>query len=85
MRQRRSKRRNTHEKQHRSNYQRCFVKKYVLKNFANFTGKHLCFPPKFRKFLGTPIFKNICERQLLHIGCGSDADGAEKDKDKRIG
>ena len=27
----------------RSNHQRCSVKKGVLKTFANFTGKHLCW------------------------------------------
>ena len=27
----------------RSSHQRCSVKKGVLKNFANFTGKHLCW------------------------------------------
>ena len=60
----------------------------VLKSFANFTVKRLCwrlffitvrnlrpttttkrlqqwcFPVKFAKVLGTPIFKNICERLL---------------------
>ena len=48
-----------------------FCKKGVLKNSANFTGKHLCqslffnkvagfgrrcFPVNFAKFLGTPFF-----------------------------
>ena len=82
MRQGRSKRRNIHEKQHRSSYQKCSLNKNVLKNFANFTAKHLCFPAKLGKFLGTPILKSICERLLLHRGCGSDADDVEKDKDK---
>ena len=53
-----------------SSHQRCSVKKGVLKNFENFMGKHLCFPGKFAKFLGTPILKNICERLLLHRACG---------------
>ena len=66
VRQGRSKRRNIHEKQHTSSYQRCSVNKNVLKNFANFIGKHLCFPAKFGKFLEIPILKNICERLLLH-------------------
>ena len=49
-----------------------FFKSDVLKNFANFTGKHLCwslnfikkrlqhrrFPMKFAKFLRTPILQN---------------------------
>ena len=62
-----------------------FCKENVLKNFANFTGKHLCFSAKFGKFLGTPILKNICERLLLRRGCGCDVDDVEEDKDKRIG
>ena len=53
-----------------SSHQRCSVKKGVLKIFANFTGKPLCFPGKFVKFLGTPILKNICERLLLQRACG---------------
>ena len=85
MRQGRSKRTNIHEKQRRSNYHRCSVNKNVLQNFANFTGKHLCFPAKSGKFLGTSILKNICERLLLHRGCGSNVDHVEEDKDKRIG
>ena len=56
----------------RSNHRRSSPKKSVLKNFANFTRKHLCFPVKFAKVLGTPIIKNICERLLLHRGCGCD-------------
>ena len=53
-------------------------KKGVLTNFANFTGKHLCwsffikkrlqyryFPVKFAKFIKTPILNNICERLFL--------------------
>ena len=62
----------------KSSRRRCSVKKSVLKNF---TGKnlcwslflikllarlqHRCFPMKFKKFLRTPIVKNICERLLL--------------------
>ena len=30
-------------KRYRSSHQRCSVKKGVLKNFANFTGKHPCW------------------------------------------
>ena len=85
LRQGRSKRRNIHEKRHRSSYQRCSVNKNVFKHFANFTGKHLCFPAKFGKFLETLILKNICKQLLLHRVCESDEDGVEKDKDKRIG
>ena len=40
---------------------------------------------KFRKFLGAPILKNICERLRLLRGCGSDVDDVEEGKDKRIG
>ena len=52
-------------------------KKVVLKNFPNFTGKHLCwslrpatlkhrcFPVKFVKFLRTLILKKMCELLLL--------------------
>ena len=56
----------------RSSHQRCSVKKGVLRNFAKFTGKHLCqaapatllkkrlwrrcFPVNFAKFLRTPFF-----------------------------
>ena len=38
-RQGKSKRRNIHEKQHRSSHRSCSVKKGVFKNFADFTGK----------------------------------------------
>ena len=62
-----------------------FCKKGALKNFASFTGKRLCFPAKFAKFLGTPILKNICERLLLHRGCGCDIDDVKDDIDKHIG
>ena len=73
----------------KSSYRRCSVKKGVFKNFANFTGKHLCwslflitlqvFRPAplleryffrnfFRKkFLRTPILKNIYQRLLLFV------------------
>ena len=60
-----------------------FLKKAVLKNFAIFTGKHVCWNlffnknaslqgPSFikkrlEKFLRTPILKNICERLLLRV------------------
>ena len=41
--------------QNRSSHRRCSIKKGVLKNFAKFTGKHLCqsllsFPVNFAKF-----------------------------------
>ena len=56
-----------------------FCKKNILKKFANFTGKHLqvCnfvkkrlqhrnFPVSFKKFLRTPILKNIYQLLLLY-------------------
>ena len=46
-----------------------FYKKAVLKNFAIFTGKHLCwslFLIKVKAF-STPISKSICEGLLLVI------------------
>ena len=62
--------------QTRRSHQRCSVKKGVLKNFKNSTGKRLCwslfliklqafrcFPVKFAKFLRTS--KNIYQRLLL--------------------
>ena len=64
----------------RRSHQGCTVKKYVLKDFASFTGKHLqVFRPatllkrdgnrgvfvKFAKDLRTPILKKIHERLLL--------------------
>ena len=45
------------------NHRKCSVKKGVLKNFVNLTGKHLCWS----LFLKTHILKNICERLLLHL------------------
>ena len=56
-------------------HRRCSIEKDILKNFENFTGKHMkacnfikkrlqhrCFSVKFAKSLSTPILKNICER-----------------------
>ena len=61
----------------------CSVKKLVLKNFAIFTGKHLCwsisliklkktiqhrcFPVNIAKILRESILKNICEQLLLDL------------------
>ena len=36
----------------KSNHRRCSVKEYVLTNFANFTGKHLCWRLFFDKVAG---------------------------------
>ena len=56
----------------RSSHQRCSIKKGVLRNFAKFTGKHLCrslfliklqalwhrcFSVNFAKFLETPFYR----------------------------
>ena len=64
----------------RSSHRRCSVKKGVLRNFAKFTGKHLClrpatllkkrlwrrcFPVIFEKFLRTPFLQNTSWRLLL--------------------
>ena len=63
----------------KNSHRRYSVKKDILKNLQNFTGKHLywslnfikkklkyrCFWVKFAKFLRTPTLKNICERLLL--------------------
>ena len=44
------------------------VKKGVLKNFANFTGKHLCQSHFLNKVAGLrPFSKNTSERLLLII------------------
>ena len=63
---------------YRSNHQRCSMKKDVLRNFAKFTGKHLCqslffkketlaqvFSVNFAKFLRTPFLQNTSGRLLL--------------------
>ena len=44
-----------------------FFKKGVLKNFANLTGKHLCWSLFLIKLQArrTPILKNICGRLLI--------------------
>ena len=57
------------------------MKKGVLRNFAKFTGKHLCQslffnkvaglrpqpPVNFAKFLRTPVLQNTFERLFLYI------------------
>ena len=40
----------------KSSHQRCSVKKGVLKNFAKFTGKHLCQSLFFNKVAGGTFF-----------------------------
>ena len=56
----------------RSSHRRYSVRKGVLRNFAKFTGKHLCqslwlrcFVVKFVKFLRTPFSQNTPGRLLL--------------------
>ena len=63
----------------KSSHRKCSVKKGVLKNFANFTGKYfsqacnfiknetltLVFSYEVCEISGTPVIKNICERLLL--------------------
>ena len=54
-----------------------FLKKYVLKNFANFFFNKVvglqaglqrrCFPVKLAKFLRAPILRNIYKQLLLHL------------------
>ena len=51
----------------RSSRSRMFSKIVVPKNFANFTGKHRCFPVKFVKFLRTPFFTAYLQWLLLSI------------------
>ena len=48
----------------RSSYQRCFVKKDVLRNFAKFTGKHLCQSLFFNKVAG-----NFVKKETLAQAC----------------
>ena len=68
----------SHPEWYRSSNHRCSMKKVVLRNFAKFTGKHLCqslflkkvailrpFPVNFTKFLRTPFSQNTSGRLLL--------------------
>ena len=43
-----------------------FSKKIVLKNFAIFTGKDLCWSLFFNEDLWTSFLKKICEKMLLN-------------------
>ena len=47
-------------------------------NFIKKRLQHSCFPVKFAKFLRTSFLKNICERLLLHRGCGCDVDDVKR-------
>ena len=44
-----------------------FCKKAVLKKFAKFTEKHLCFSVNFGKFLRTPFLKERRQWLLLSV------------------
>ena len=46
----------------RSSHRRCSVKKGVLRNFAKFTGKHLCQSFFFNKVLATLLKKRLWHR-----------------------
>ena len=47
---------------YRSNHQRCSMKKDVLRNFAKFTGKHLCQSLFFKKETLAQVFScEFCE------------------------
>ena len=50
-------------KRYRSSHQRCSIKRAVLKNFAMFTGKHLCRSPCnfLKKRLQGCFFCEYCE------------------------
>ena len=49
----------------RSSHRRCSVRKGVLRNFAKFTGKHLCQSLLFNKVAGLrPV--TLLKRRLLH-------------------
>ena len=50
---------------HRSSHRRCSVKKGVLRNFANFTGKHLCQSLFFNKAEGLRP-ASLLKKRLWH-------------------
>ena len=50
----------------RSSHQRCSIKKKaVLKNFAKFTGKHLCQRPFFNKVAGTALISSKLRKSII--------------------
>ena len=53
----------------RSRHRKCFVKKYVLRNFAKFAGKHLCQSLCFNKVAG--LLAMSLKRRLgqRHFSC----------------
>ena len=52
----------------RNSHRRCSVKKGVLKNFANFTGKHLCWSP-FLILLQVFRPATLLKRKILQHWC----------------
>ena len=52
-----------------SSHQRCSMKKGVLRNFAKFTGKHLCQSLSFNKFAGwsTTLLKKRLRRRCFPV------------------
>ena len=49
----------------RSSHERCSVGKGLLRNFTNFTGKHLCYSPFFNKVAGLRP-ATLLKRSLWH-------------------
>ena len=50
----------------KNNHRRCSIKKYVLKIFEKFTGKHLCQSLFFNKVAGE-IFQNTFFTEYLQV------------------
>ena len=46
---------------------RCFKKKAVPKNFAIFTGKHVCIGVSFNKVAGLQVWRPVIKKRLLHM------------------
>ena len=55
----------------RRSHRKCFVRKGVLRNFAKFTGKHLCQSLFYRTPLGNCFWHNLqyCSCQNRNISC----------------
>ena len=54
----------------RSSHQRCSVRKGVLRNFAKFTGKHLCQVVFYNKVAGPqPDPATLLQKRLWHRCC----------------
>ena len=76
----------------------CSIKNPVLKNFAIFIGKYLCWcifliklfqqryiPVNIAKFFGTLILNNICKRLLLNVIFNSNGEQHFLDKLDEMG